>query len=327
MKLSIIIPAFQAEADLPVVLGSIVEPAGHEVELIVVDDSSSDRTAAVAREAGCVVVELAQNSGPAAARNAGAEAASGEILVFVDADVELYPNTLTGIVAAFESHTDCAAVVGNLSTDLPPSGVLSRYKNLYTHYSFKDAGPWISVTFTSLTAVRAEAFSQCGGMPDIHPNEDRAFGIALTRDGHRIRFEPSLVVRHHHQYGLREFIEMEFQRGRNVFQLKLEARFSDAGPMDEHVPSPFSVAALCVAGAWVGLASTPLSGPIGAAVAVGGAAGAGLSLSPFLQFLSKHGGIRFAGLCYPIALADLSLALLGAATAMAEFLGGRRLMK
>lgn len=326
MKVSVIIPAYRAEHQLPVILGSIAYPPGHDVEIIVVDDGSDDRTAEVAREAGCRVVELAQNSGPAAARNAGAQAANGEILVFTDADVEFYPDTLERTVGVLIAHPECAAAVGNLSTDLPIQGLLSRYKNLYTHYSYVGCGPWLTVTFTSLTAVRADAFWDCGGMPDIHPNEDRAFGMALTRHGHRIRFDPSLVVRHHHQYGIREFIRMEFQRGRNAVQLKLEGRISQQQPMKEHVPAAFSIGALCVAGAWTGLLSTPFLGPLGATVAAVGTVGAAASLAPFLRFLTRHGGVGFAGLCFPIALADLSVVLLGAAVGGGKFLGGLRLM-
>ena len=91
MLISIIVPAFNEAAILGETLGGIrlaaaaFEAAGHEWELIVCDNNSTDATAAIAREAGArVVFEPINQIGRA--RNAGAAAAAGQWLVFVDAD-------------------------------------------------------------------------------------------------------------------------------------------------------------------------------------------------------------------------------------------------
>lgn len=91
MLISIIVPAFNEAAILAASLASIREAAaafdaaGLTWELIVCDNNSNDRTAAIAREAGAVVVFEPINQ-ISRARNAGAAAAAGEWLVFVDAD-------------------------------------------------------------------------------------------------------------------------------------------------------------------------------------------------------------------------------------------------
>ena len=91
MKISIVVPAFNEEGGLGAVLGSIraaaaaFERRGWPVELIVCDNNSTDATAAVARAAGAdVVFEPINQIGRA--RNAGAARASGEWLIFIDAD-------------------------------------------------------------------------------------------------------------------------------------------------------------------------------------------------------------------------------------------------
>ena len=91
MKVSIVVPAFNEEALLGDSLKSIREASaaftarGWEAELIVCDNNSTDRTAEIARAAGAsVVLEPVNQIGRA--RNSGARAASGEWLVFVDAD-------------------------------------------------------------------------------------------------------------------------------------------------------------------------------------------------------------------------------------------------
>ena len=65
-----------------------------DYELIVVDDGSTDDSAATAREAGATLLRLPTPRGPAAARNLGAQAASSPLIFFLDADVAVHPETL-----------------------------------------------------------------------------------------------------------------------------------------------------------------------------------------------------------------------------------------
>jgi len=106
---SIIIPAFNEEALLPRTLESVKEAllaTGIEAEVIVVDNNSTDRTGDVARDLGARVVFEPVNQ-IARARNAGGKAASGEFLVFVDADTTLPGETLRQALVALESGTCC----------------------------------------------------------------------------------------------------------------------------------------------------------------------------------------------------------------------------
>ena len=98
MKISLIIPAWNEEAFLPRLLESVeiaqarFAETGGEVEVIVADNGSTDRTREIAAARGCKVVQVSKRC-IAAARNGGAAAASGEILAFVDADFRISPQT------------------------------------------------------------------------------------------------------------------------------------------------------------------------------------------------------------------------------------------
>src|SRR5436853_3242986 len=103
--LSFIVPAYNEELELPSTLAAIrhaAEIARADYELIVVDDASTDATPEIASRAGAKVVAINRRQ-IAAARNAGAAAARGEILFFVDADTRISPTHIinaTAVLAA-----------------------------------------------------------------------------------------------------------------------------------------------------------------------------------------------------------------------------------
>ena len=100
--LSFIVPAFNEENELPETLRALqlaARASGEAYEIIVVDDGSTDRTAELAAAAGARVVPVSHRH-IAAVRNAGARAALGEILFFVDADTHILAAHVTGAIAA-----------------------------------------------------------------------------------------------------------------------------------------------------------------------------------------------------------------------------------
>lgn len=102
--LSFIIPAYNEQDELPEALQSVrvaAEFSRETFEIIVVDDASTDATAAVAAAAGARVIPVSYRQ-IAAVRNAGARAAQGDILFFVDADTHIGPQHVTGALAALQ---------------------------------------------------------------------------------------------------------------------------------------------------------------------------------------------------------------------------------
>lgn len=116
-KISLIIPAFNEENYLPALLDSVDAARAHysrgagEVEVIVADNSSTDRTSEIARSRGCRVAQVTKPA-IAASRNGGARIASGEIIAFVDADCTIHPQTFNVIDAAIASPEVVAGATG-----------------------------------------------------------------------------------------------------------------------------------------------------------------------------------------------------------------------
>ncbi|WP_158866161.1 glycosyltransferase family 2 protein [Leifsonia sp. AG29] len=133
---SVVIPCFNYGRYLPEAVGSALEQTGVDVEVIVVDDRSTDDSREVARritaehpEVRLIVNEV--NSGHVRSFNAGWEASSGEYVVKLDADDLLAPGALGRAVALFEAHPELGLVYGHpyhFSTPEPPEGRVSEVR-------------------------------------------------------------------------------------------------------------------------------------------------------------------------------------------------------
>ena len=119
--LSIVIPAYNEEAVLEQTLRTLlasVEAIGAPYEVIVVDDASTDRTAEIARSFGVAVVSINLRK-ISAVRNAGARAAQGEMLIFVDADTLVPPEALASAVEAFQQGAVGGGARVRMDEDIP----------------------------------------------------------------------------------------------------------------------------------------------------------------------------------------------------------------
>ena len=161
MRISVIIPAFNEEKLLPASLAEIQAAAavfcqrGWAVELIVCDNNSTDRTAKIAREAGANVVFEPVNQ-IARARNRGAAAATGDWLVFVDADSHPSVDLFRDVAEQMESG--CALAGGvtiRLDEKLFIAGLITQFWNLISRHQKLMAGSFIF--------VEAQAFRKVGG--------------------------------------------------------------------------------------------------------------------------------------------------------------------
>ena len=112
LMISFIVPAYNEEAVLGGTLDHIHAAArtlDEPYEIVVADDASTDRTAEIAREHGAQVVSV-HNRQIAATRNAGARAAQGEYLIFVDADTPVTPSLVAGSSGSTARWRGLAAV-------------------------------------------------------------------------------------------------------------------------------------------------------------------------------------------------------------------------
>lgn len=237
--ISIIIPVYNGENTLGDTLNSIAQIEYPLKEVIVVDDGSTDRTGAIAESYGARVVRMAQNSGPAAARNQGALHAKYDTLLFTDSDVWVKKSLLHDLLYTFQ-HANADAVQGTFSEVCPFGNYFSQYKNLYNRFVLNSLPNWIDTTFTSITAVKKNAFMQCGGFDaNIRSAsvEDRTLGKNLIEHGFRIYFNPSLEVVHNKKLTAWGFIRNQYLRSRDLAKLLLRNSAEPKRKRDSYRPN------------------------------------------------------------------------------------------
>lgn len=170
------------------------------------DDPPTLERARAALEAGArrpdqlVVQREPAGGGPAAARNRGAAESKADVLVFVDADVEVHPDALALIERRFAADPDLAAVFGAYDDAPEDPGLSSRYRNLLHHHVHNGAAGEAETFWAGLGAVRRERFEQVGGFDaDRYPQpsvEDVELGMRLRRGGAKILLDPQIRGRH-----------------------------------------------------------------------------------------------------------------------------------
>lgn len=201
-SLSLIIPVYNAAATLEACLTSVISSLV-PIQVIVVDDGSTDATCSIARRFPCEVLHTNRNTGAAAARNRGARAASGDILFFLDGDMLMERDTAARILEIFRADPSLDALFGSYQKETVPKNFVSVYKNLLHHYTHQNSAPTAATFCSGFGAVRRDVFLELNGFDESQQAlEDIEFGYRLYRSGHQIRLIKDLQFTHLKTYTL-----------------------------------------------------------------------------------------------------------------------------
>ena len=179
---SVVIPCHNQARYLRTSIASAQRQSHPHCEVIVVDDGSIDDTAAIGHQCGATVIRQ-DNRGVSAARNRGLDAATGEYIVFLDADDELLANAVATGVAALSSKTDATCAVGRASPmdaegrDLPSVAPRPIVSDLYRDWLAENFVPTVGAAIFRRTRLQALG----GFQRDVGPAADYALYLQLAR--------------------------------------------------------------------------------------------------------------------------------------------------
>jgi glycosyltransferase involved in cell wall biosynthesis len=212
-RISVVIPAYNAERTLSRVLDALQAQAPPPDEVLVVDDDSTDRTAAVAREHGARVVRTPGHGFAGGARNRGWEASSGDVVVFLDADAIPAPGWGAGLARALREFPGAIVGCARTFSARTPWGWVAH---LQVETPYLPRGEPRAVPFVS---------SYCMAVPKDAPirwdesygGEDAVFCADALSAGMRLVFDPRFQAVHDHE---REtYRELRRQQQRLVYGL------------------------------------------------------------------------------------------------------------
>ncbi len=198
LKISIVIPAYNAGEFLDECLDAIERLALPPSELLVIDDGSTDGAIERASQRGVRIISTGGRSGAAAARNLGANATTGDILLFLDADVAAQSD-LTERVAAAMADPTVDALIGSYDDDPGSRDFLSQYKNLMHCFVHQTARSEASTFWSGCGAIRRSVFMAASGFDVNYKRaaiEDIELGYRLRRDNKNILLDRTLRVKH-----------------------------------------------------------------------------------------------------------------------------------
>lgn len=215
-SVSVVVATFRR----PHLLAEVVRPHLTDTavtEVIIVDDGSGDETETVCAELASlsskVKVVCQSNAGPAAARAKGAEAATGEVLLFLDDDVVTADGVASRHLAFHRGASVPLVLLGYMPIRLSsprhagefPAYVYGRsYERMCHRYELDPSSVLLNL-WGGHFSIRREAFLSVPALKERLPHEDRVLGWGLSRAGFSGAFERALVSEHHYSRSPEQF--------------------------------------------------------------------------------------------------------------------------
>ena len=225
-KVSVVIPSYNCELYIAETINSVLNQSHKNIELIVVDDGSTDRTREIVASFGPQVRLIAQtNSGRCAARNLGIREAVGEYICLLDHDDYWFPDKLERQLAEFQQHPEAGGVYSSYidwhrdaegQFPVPDSFDLAAYADGID----EDLSGWIYHKFlidiymlTSAAMFRAEVFEKCGVYDEALPySEDWELWLRIAVQYPLIKLlRPTTLYRQHEEQGNRVMREVDYR--------------------------------------------------------------------------------------------------------------------
>ncbi len=304
-----IVPGHNAASTLNLSLASFCAQdwPRDRLELIYVDDASTDQSVEVASEWADRIVRLTRvPQGPSAARNAGVQVSSGEMIVFFDADVVAPPGTVRGLIDPLLENNDLDAVFGSYDSAPSHKSLVSQYRNLLHHYVHQTSRCDAATFWAGCGAIRKQSFLRAGGFDSGRYRramiEDIELGHRMRALGMEIQLRPAIQVKHLKKWTLLGMLHSDvFSRGIPWMRLLLEDQKTsgEIGDLNLKFSAFLSVALACIGFCLV------LLSPWHPKLLYGVCATLGLGLLinlPAYRFYYRVRGLRFTLMAIPFHL-------------------------
>ncbi len=234
---SVVIPNYNYGRALELCLRAALAQTYEPLEVLLVDDCSTDDSVTVAEACGVRVISTGVNSGVATTRNTGAAHARGEIVVFVDSDVAMEPDAIANAVALLDSDPRIGAVCGTYDAEpLIRDSLIEEYRCLHQFYWLAETEGRIGTLHTAICAMPARVFAEIGPFnPRLRHTEDGDYAARICRS-YEVHSSTAVRGRHDHDDTWRVVLRKVFHRTR--LHIPLYVRRGDLPAVSPPDPGP-----------------------------------------------------------------------------------------
>ena len=238
-KVSLIIPAWNAAKTISDCILSAIKAKNSPSEIIIVDDCSNDNTVSIIKNLitkypYIKLLELKKNVGPAAARDLGVAASTGDLIFFTDSDTIVLNNTFVNCLETIKKYK-ADAVSGIYHPDPINAGKTQLYKALFFYYHFaRHKKPFAYETFNGqIAAIKKEVYLKTGGYnKEIEwgmDNENEEFGRRIIKE-HLLLLDPNFQVRHNFPNFIKLSSTYFFRVSTWMYVFMQDLKFESGGP-------------------------------------------------------------------------------------------------
>lgn len=214
-SVAVIIPAYNCEKTIARAIQSLLAQSVLPDEIIVVDDGSTDGTAAAIKVFPKVSYLFQKNSGPAAARNRGGFSARSDVILFTDSDCVPQKDWVEVMMRHFED-LGVSVVCGSYGIANPES-LLAKGIHDEIMYRHRYLMPKYPRAFGSYNfGIRRDLFVQLKGFDETYPHasgEDNDLSYRILKMGNKILFEPRSLVDHFHTVRVGKYLREQYRHG------------------------------------------------------------------------------------------------------------------
>jgi mycofactocin glycosyltransferase len=198
MRVSVAVPCYNGAAFIGRTIESLLSQTCPADQMLVVDDGSIDNSAAAIRAYPVTLVQHSHNRGLAAARNTALKAATGEVVVYVDADAPAAPDLLELLMAGYLPPDGRLAGVGGQGLEANIQTAADRWRRAHASQGYGPRARDVPFLFGLCMSYSAAVLRQAGGFDEAYRTnaEDMDLGLRLTRASYRLRYLPAARVYH-----------------------------------------------------------------------------------------------------------------------------------
>lgn len=231
-----LLPVYNSSRTVSVVLEKLLASNCDQMEIVVVDDASTDNTRDICSSYPVTVISQTENRGPAACRNLAVRMTHAPLLLFMDSDIDFSPSLLPAMLRCLDENPNLAGVFTLTSPDPLNAGFAARYFALQEYLRFSaviDAGmsDWSFIS-TRFGLLRRNVFEETGGFNELNALaafEDLEFSSRMD-NRHRMALDKTFLVRHHWPDSVWKILKRLHTNARGVMQFPADMQRKASEP-------------------------------------------------------------------------------------------------